>query len=102
MWAQTGTKTTTTQKPAATKFRGRLPNGYGKLGLDSKQRTAIYAVQEKFHAEIDELEQRIEALKTKQNEEILAVLTAEQKAALQTSLDKTKTPGKTTKPSTEE
>ncbi len=91
MWAQTGSKSAEPAKTAAKKFRGRLPNGYGKLGLDQKQKTAIYKVQEKFHGEIEALEAQIDALKAKQSEEILAILTAEQKAALNLPQNKSKT-----------
>jgi Spy/CpxP family protein refolding chaperone len=77
-----------------------LPNGWPKLGLDSKQVAKIYSVQEKFHTEIEELEHRLEELKTKQGEEMLAVLTAEQQAALKAQKEKPKATA--TKPSTEE
>jgi hypothetical protein len=100
-WGQT--KTTATQKTAEKTekpFRGRLPNGWPKLGLDSKQVAKIYSVQEKFHTEIEELEHRLEELKTKQGEEMLAVLTAEQQAALKAQKEKPKATA--TKPSTEE
>lgn len=94
MWAQTESKPTTTQKAAAKKFRGRLPNNFGKVGLDAKQREAIYAIQEKYHSEKEELEARLAEIKVKESEEILAVLTAEQQTALKALQSKTKTPGK--------
>src|SRR5688500_6931750 len=81
MWAQTESKTTTTQKAAAKKFRGRLPNNYGRIGLDAKQREMIYSIQEKYHTEKEELEARLAEIKVKESEEILAVLTAEQQTA---------------------
>lgn len=83
MWAQTESKSTT-QKTAAKKFRGRLPNYYGQIGLSRKQRTDIYAIQEKYHLQIDELEAKLEELKLKQSEEIYAVLTPAQKESLKT------------------
>src|SRR5688572_655874 len=94
MWAQTSSKSPATQKAAEKKFRGRLPNNYGKIGLDAKQKSAIYAVQEKYSTEIDELEARIAELKTKQSEEILAILTAEQKTALNAIQSKSKSTAK--------
>lgn len=101
MWAQTSSKSATTEKPAAKKFRGRLPNNYGKIGLDQKQKTAIYAIQEKYSTEIDELEARIAELKIKQGEEILAVLTADQKTALNALQSKSKSTAKATTPAAE-
>jgi Spy/CpxP family protein refolding chaperone len=104
MWAQTESKPTTTQKATAKKFRGRLPNNFGKVGLDAKQREAIYAIQEKYNTEKEELEARLAEIKVKEGEEILAVLTAEQQTALKALQSKTKTPGKaeTTTPTPEE
>jgi Spy/CpxP family protein refolding chaperone len=96
MWAQTGSKKPTTQNAAAKKFRGRLPNNYGRIGLDTKQREAIYAIQEKYHTEKEELEARLAEIKVKEGEEILAVLTAEQQTALKALQSKTKTAGKAT------
>ena len=94
MWAQTGSKTTTVQKVAATKFRGRLPNNYGKVGLDARQKEAIYAIQEKYYNEKEELEARLAEIKVKESEEVLAVLTPQQQAALKSLQDKTKSAGK--------
>lgn len=94
MWAQTESKKTTTQNATAKKFRGRLPNNYGKIGLDQKQKAAIYAIQEKYNTEKEELEARLAEIKVKEGEEILAVLTAEQQTALKALQSKTKTPGK--------
>ena len=53
----------TTSKTPPKKFRGRVPNNYGKIGLDTKQKQDIYAIQAKYAAELDELEKRIEMLK---------------------------------------
>ena len=101
MLAQTQTKTPkdtqkATGKTPAKKFRGRLPSGYGQIGITQKQRTTIYGIQEKYHAEIEELQQRLDALKEKQSEEIHNVLTDEQKGKLKTRQDKPKTGSKTT------
>ena len=89
MWAQTESQGTT-QKPAAKKFRGRLPSGYGQLGITQKQRAEIYGIQERYHLQIEELETQLEALKAKQAEEIYSVLTPEQKVTLKTRQDKRK------------
>ena len=98
MLAQTKTETKTpndttktTGKTPPKKFRGRLPNNYGKIGLDVKQKESIYAIQARYVAELDELEKRIEMLKEERDKEIYDVLTEEQKAALKILLDKRKT-----------
>ncbi len=100
MLAQTQTKAPkdtqkTTGKTSAKKFRGRLPNGYGQIGITQKQRATIYGIQEKYHTEIEELQQRLDALKEKESEEIYNVLTEDQKAALKARQDKRKTARKT-------
>lgn len=87
MWAQTGTKSSssksTTQKTAAKKFRGRLPNNFRQLGLSQKQIDEIYGVQKKYHDRIDELTKQLEALEAQEDQEIHAVLTTEQKTKLE-------------------
>lgn len=60
--------------------KNRLPPGLGKLGLTDDQKTKIDAIQTSSTTELDKLEKAIADLKMKQNGEILAVLTAEQKA----------------------
>lgn len=83
MWAQTGTKSSTIQKPTISKFRGRLPNNFRQLGLSQKQIDDIYGVQKKYHAEIEELKQRLEALEAQEDQEVHDILTAEQKTKLE-------------------
>ena len=90
--------TETTPKTAAQKFRGRLPNNYGKLGLSAQQRDLIYAIQAKHHAEIEELEARLAAIKVQQADEIQAVLTPEQKTGLEGLNGKKKAIAKKTEP----
>ena len=63
------------------KFKGRLPAHYGDLVTEA-QRTQIYAVQEKYAAQIDALKNQLEILETKRDKEIEAVLNAEQKDKL--------------------
>ena len=64
------------------KPRGRLPQYYGQVGISSKQRQEIYDVQAVYKKQIDELQKQIDALKEKQNAEVVAVLTPEQKKKL--------------------
>lgn len=70
------------EKPAAKKTRLRLPNNYGKLGLNQEQRQRIYAIQADYGKRIDELEAQLAALREKRDQECLGVLTPEQKQKL--------------------
>ena len=60
------------------KSRGRLPPFYNKI-VDKEQREAIYKIQEKHAAQIEELEKQLQAAEDKRDAEIAAVLTAEQR-----------------------
>lgn len=77
-------KSDTKAAPAkvAKKPAGRLPAQYGKLGLSAEQRTKVYSVQANYKKQIDELQKQIDALKTKEDTEVEAVLTADQKKKL--------------------
>ena len=66
----------------AKKAAGRLPAQYGKLGLSDAQRQKIYGLQADYGKQIDELEKQINSLKQKENSEIEAVLTPDQKSKL--------------------
>jgi hypothetical protein len=61
------------------KFRGRLPQYYGQIGLSAKQRKDIYAIQISYRERLQKLEQQLRDLRAKQSSEIEAVLTSEQK-----------------------
>ena len=82
------------QDAKATKFKGRLPAYYGDIVTET-QRLQIYAVQEKYDAQIDALNAQLEVLKTKRDKEIEAVLNPEQKEKLKkaqkTAAEKKKT-----------
>ena len=71
-----------TPAKVASKPRGRLPQYYGQVGLSDKQRQQIYDVQATYKKQIDELQKQIDALKVKEDAEIVAVLTPEQKKNL--------------------
>ena len=73
-------------KPAAKKPKGRLPGGYGKLGLSGEQRRKIYGIQDSYRDRIEELERQLDALKEQRDAEIVAVLTPEQKQTLEAQL----------------
>lgn len=71
-----------TPAKVAKKPAGRLPSHYGKLGISSEQRAKIYGVQATYKKQIADLQKQIDALKAKQNTEVQAVLTADQKKKL--------------------
>lgn len=64
------------------KFRPRLPNYYGQIGLTEAQRKQIYGIQREYFSQIAELEEKIAALEAQRDQRIYNVLTAEQKQHL--------------------
>jgi hypothetical protein len=62
---------------AVKKFRGRLPAYYSAV-VTSEQRQAIYDIQAVYFEKLQALEKQIAELKTKQDEEVEAVLRPEQ------------------------
>ncbi len=71
-----------TPAKVAKKPAGRLPAHYGKLGISTEQRTKIYGVQASYKKQIDDLQKQIDDLKAKQDAEVEAVLTPDQKKKL--------------------
>jgi hypothetical protein len=61
---------------------GRVPSGYGKLGLTRTQRERIYGIQAAYAARIKELEAEIEQLKAEQVVRVRAVLNDGQREQL--------------------
>jgi hypothetical protein len=74
------------QEAKETKFRGRLPAHYGDI-VSEAQRVQIYAVQEKYARQIDELKDKLTLLEAQRDREIENVLSAEQKARLKKVVD---------------
>ena len=68
---------------AKQKNKGRLPAYYKDVVTD-EQRDQIYAIQAKYEKQLTDLQSQIDAVKAKQNEEIDALLSAEQKEKLAT------------------
>jgi cell division protein ZapA (FtsZ GTPase activity inhibitor) len=66
----------------AKKPAGRLPAYYGKVGVSSEQRKKIYSIQAAYKKQIADLQKQIDELKGKQNTEVAAVLTSDQKNKL--------------------
>jgi hypothetical protein len=74
--AKKAEKTEKTDKP-----KGKLPPYYADV-VSETQRDKIYAIQAKYADQIKELNEQLAAVEKKQNDEIVAVLTAEQKAKI--------------------
>lgn len=66
--------------PAAVK--GRLPQHFGKLELDDKQKQQIYVIQASYDKKIDKLEDELREAKAKRDSEIFDVLTKAQQKTL--------------------
>jgi hypothetical protein len=64
------------------KAKGVLPPNWKKVGLTDPQVQEIYKVQNKYDAEIDKLQAKIEELKANRTKDMRAVLTADQKKRL--------------------
>ena len=67
-----------TRKPP----RGRVPNGFGKIGISEQQKEEIYTIQGRYKAQVEDLLAQLEELKSQEAEEIHNVLTDDQKLAL--------------------
>lgn len=98
-WSQDSTKASKAPTKAAAgaeekKPTNRLPSNYGKLGLTDAQKDKVYAVQDKYDKQLDDLEAQIKALKNKRDDEIEAVLSAEQKKILKDLTDEAKAKSK--------
>ena len=61
--------------------RGRIPNGFGKVGVTDKQREEIYRIQAQYREEVRQLQQELDDLKEREYLEVYDVLTDDQKAA---------------------
>jgi hypothetical protein len=69
-----------------TKLKGRLPNGWTKIGLTDEQKQTIYKIQAKHDTEIEKLELKVKELRDARDKEMKAVLSADQKKALEAVL----------------
>jgi hypothetical protein len=68
------------------KVKGKLPPLWAKIGLTDSQKQDIYKIQGKYGMEIDKLEAKIAELKSSREKEMKAVLTDDQKKALETAI----------------
>jgi len=62
---------------------GRVPNGFGQIGLTRDQKERIYGIQAAYSERIKELEAELEQLKSEQVVQIKNVLTDAQKTAIE-------------------
>jgi hypothetical protein len=68
------------------KVKGKLPPLWAKIGLSDAQKQDIYKVQAKYGTEIEKLEAKIAELKTTRDKEMKAILTDDQKKALEAAI----------------
>lgn len=64
-------------KPARKEAKGRLPAYYRDV-VTADQRSQIYEIQQKYAAQIEDLQSQLAQLREKQNAEIEAILSKEQ------------------------
>ncbi len=69
---------------------GRVPNGYGQIGLTKDQKERIYGIQSAYSERIKQLEMELEQLKAEQVVQIKNVLTDVQKTAIENYEARTK------------
>lgn len=67
----------------AVKLKGVLPQYWGKIGLTDEQKQEVYKIQAKHNAEIEKLEAKIREHRASRDKEMKALLTVDQKKALQ-------------------
>lgn len=68
--------------PSTTKYKGFLPQNWGKLGLSEKQKQDVYKTQTEYREKIDSLKGQIKKLEEQEKADLFKVLTDEQKARL--------------------
>jgi hypothetical protein len=68
------------------KIKGKLPAYWGKIGLTDAQKQDVYKVQAKYGTEIDKLKAKIVELEGTRDKEMKAVLTDDQKKALEAAI----------------
>ena len=78
------------KKKKSRKFRGRLPNNYAKVGVSDAQRKTIYGIQLGYRKQIEALTEQLADLKSKQNDEVEAALTDDQRKELKSLQDATR------------
>jgi Spy/CpxP family protein refolding chaperone len=69
---------------------GRVPNGYGQIGLTRDQKERIYGIQAAYSERIKQVEAELEQLKAEQIVQIKNVLSDQQKSAIENYEARTK------------
>jgi hypothetical protein len=64
------------------KAKGRLPQGWGKLGITDAQKQSVYKVQTGYEAKIDALKKQLSDLESQRDAEMRNVLTDTQRKQL--------------------
>jgi len=64
------------------KIKGVLPPNWGKLGLTDEQKQKVYKLEADYKGKIADLQKQIDELKGKEKEDLLKVLSDEQKKRL--------------------
>jgi hypothetical protein len=72
---QADTTTLDADKSDNLKIKGRLPSGWGKLGITDAQKQAIYKVQASYQARLDALRDQLTDLETKRDADMRGLLT---------------------------
>lgn len=68
----------------------RLPANYAKIGVSDEQRKKIYEIQNKYDEQIAALQKQLAEIRAKELAEVEAVLTPDQKKALQAANEESK------------
>lgn len=68
---------------ATAKLKGFLPQNWAKIGLTDDQKQQVYKVQSKYAAEIEKAEAKVKELKGSRDQDMKAVLSADQKKKLE-------------------
>src|SRR4051794_6120051 len=74
------------------RLTGRLPLNYSKVGLTDAQKQAIFKIQAKYNAQLEQLKEQIRKLQDERKADLLKVLTPAQQARLKEIQDKEKSP----------
>lgn len=65
-----------------TKGKGKLPSGWGKLGLSDDQKQQVFQIRAKYGPQIQELKTKLADLEKQEQADLFKVLTKEQKDRL--------------------
>jgi len=75
------------KKEEAPTIKGVLPPNFGKIGLSEEQKQKIYKIQADARTKLLELQKKLDEMKAKEKEDLLSVLTDEQKKKLKEILE---------------